>query len=133
MPGRNVKKRPAPAGTKQMQSLSKKLKLVPSEREALAKLVADVRASWPDARFKLFGSKVTGTADEESDLDILILLPGEVTTGTRQRIIHMVFDVNLALGTNISPLILSEQEWNRGLVTALPIHSYVEEEGVPYE
>jgi hypothetical protein len=45
----------------------------------------------------------------------------------------MVFDVNLALGTNISPLILSEQEWNRGLVTALPIHSYVEEEGVPYE
>jgi predicted nucleotidyltransferase len=133
MPERNARRRAASSRAKQMESLSKKLKLAPSERDALSKLVTEVRASWPDAKFKLFGSKVTGTADEESDLDILILLPGDVTRETRQRIIHMVFDINLALGTNISPLILSEQEWNRGLVTALPIHYYIEEEGVPYE
>lgn len=128
-----MRKRAMPSGTKQIESLSKKIKLTPSERDALAKLVTDARASWPDVKFKLFGSKVTGTADEESDLDVLILLPGEVTAEIRQLIIHMVFDINLALGTNISPLILSKQEWERGLVTALPIHSYIEEEGVPYE
>ncbi len=128
-----MKRRATPSGTKQIESLSKKVKLMRSEKDALSKLVTDVRASWPDAKFKLFGSKVTGTADEESDLDVLILLPGEVTGEMRQRIIHMVFDINLALGTNISPLILSKQEWDRGLVTALPIHSYIEEEGVPYE
>ncbi len=129
MPERRVRRRATSSGTKLIESLSKKFKLASSERDALSKLVRDVRTSWPDAKFKLFGSKVTGTADEESDLDVLVLLPGKVTAEIRQRIIHLVFDINLAFGTNISPLILSQQEWDRGLVTALPIHSYIEEEG----
>ena len=79
---------------------------------------------------KLFGSKVTGGADEESDLDILILLPCEVTTKIRRLIIHKAFDINLAFETNISPLIMAKKEWASDILSFLPIHTSIEEEGV---
>ena len=101
-----------------------------SEIDALSRLIIDIEKSWPKAKFKLFGSKLRGTADEESDLDILILLPCEVTEKIRQRIIHKVFDINLTLETNISSLIMAEKEWGSATFSLLPIHEYIEEEGV---
>jgi len=115
---------------KRIKSVSEKLKLKESEKAALIKLVTDLRTSWLEAKFKLFGSKVTGTTDEESDLDILILLPCDVTEKIRKQIIHKVFDINLIYETNISPLVMAEKEWERGLVPLLPIHAFIEEEGV---
>ena len=102
-----------------------------SEKDALIKFISDLRASWSGAKFKLFGSKIKGTADEESDLDLLIVLPCDVLEDIRRKIIHKVFDINLAFGTNISVLIVPEKEWNSDIFSLLPIHSFIEEEGVP--
>jgi len=101
-----------------------------SEIDALSRLIIDIRKSWPKARLKLFGSKLRGTADEESDLDILILLPCEVTEKIRRKIIHKVFDINLTFETNISSLIMAEKEWESKTFSLLPIHECIEEEGV---
>jgi predicted nucleotidyltransferase len=102
-----------------------------SEKMALDKLIAEFRASWPQVKAKVFGSKVKGVADEESDFDILILIPEEVTENIRRQIIHKVFDINLIHDTNLSPLIISESEWESRLTSFLPIHAFIEEEGVP--
>ncbi len=118
------------ADTKGIESVAERLKLAENERNALMKLIADLTLPWPEAEFKLFGSKVTGGADEESDLDILILLPCEVTTEIRRLIIHKAFDINLAFETNISPLIMAKKEWASDILSFLPIHSFIEEEGV---
>lgn len=67
--------------------------------------------------------------DEESDLDLLILLPCEVTEKIRREIIHKILDINLQFDSNISPLILAEKEWNDSVISSLPIHHFVEEEG----
>ena len=102
-----------------------------SEKMALDKLIAELRASWPRVKAKIFGSKVKSVADEESDLDILILVPEEVTENIRRQIIHKVFDINLIYETNLSPLIISKGEWENRLTSLLPIHAFIEEEGVP--
>jgi len=101
-----------------------------SEIEAIDRLVTKLRSLWPDAKIRLFGSKVTGKFDEESDIDILILLPCKVTRKIEDQIIYMVFYINLEFGTNISPLIFSEEEWNDSPISALPIHYFVEKEGI---
>jgi len=115
---------------KNFRSLIKKGRLSKNEERALIKLIAELRASWPGAKVKIFGSKVKGKADEQSDIDILILLSGHVSENIRRRIIHKIFDLNLSLETNISPLILSEREWQTGFIPLLPIHYYIEKEGI---
>ena len=104
--------------------------LTSSELEAIERLIIELRSRWPDSKFKLFGSKVTGKFDEESDIDILILLPGKVTRKIEDQIIDTVFYINLQFGTNISPLIFSEEEWNDSPISVLPIHYFVEKEGI---
>lgn len=102
-----------------------------SERQALDKLIAELKTLWPGVKVKVFGSKVKGTADDESDLDILILLPSEVLEDIRRQVIYKVFDINLTYETNLSPLIMSENEWEHRPISLLPIHAFIEEEGVP--
>jgi len=108
----------------------KTLDLTQAEKQALNEVIAFLKTDWPLARLVLFGSKVGGTADEESDLDLLVVLPYSVTEEIRRRIIHKVFEVNLTYTSNISVLIVSEEEWKRGPVSVLPIHVFIEEEGI---
>ena len=104
--------------------------LTPNELKALDTLVAKVNKMWRGAKFKLFGSKVTGRFDEESDIDVLVLLPCKVTREIENRIVDMVFYINLQFGTNISALIFSDEEWNNSPVSVLPIHYFIEKEGI---
>lgn len=113
-----------------IKSLVKKGFLTEKEQQALIRLISELKASWPRIKIKLFGSKVKGNADKESDLDVLILLPNDLSNNIRRRIIHKIFDLNLLFETNLSPLILSEKEWRSGFIPLLPIHHYIEEEGV---
>lgn len=113
-----------------MNTTIDKLNLTQAERLAINELMRDVEAKWPSAQFKLFGSKATGTSDMESDMDILIELPCPVTKEIRRQIVHKVFDINLVHATNISALIVSEEEWQETPLSLLPIHAAVEEEGI---
>lgn len=104
--------------------------LSPAERSALDELIGEVKKLWPKTKFKLFGLRVAGSADAESDIDILIQLPFPVTEEIRQQIIHKSFDINLSYESNISVLIVSQQEWNDGLLSVLAIHAAAETEGI---
>lgn len=108
----------------------KALNLTEAEELALDEIIIALKRDWPSVKFKLFGSKVTGTFDAESDLDILIMLPCPATSEIRRQIIHRVFDINLKYGTNISAFIVSESEWQKAPLSLLPIHAVIEEEGV---
>lgn len=108
----------------------KAVNLTETEKLALDVFITALRNDWPSVKFKLFGSKVTGTFDAESDLDVLIMLPCPATSEIRRQIIHKVFDINLKYGTNISAFIVSENEWQKAPLSLLPIHAVIEEEGV---
>lgn len=108
----------------------KTLYLTEAEKFALGEVIAALRVDWPSVKFKLFGSKASGTFDEESDLDLLIMLPCSVSSEIRRQIVHKISDINFAYETNISALIVSEEEWQSAPLSLLPIHAFVEEEGV---
>ena len=81
-------------------------------------------------RLVLFGSLARGESDEESDVDLLIVLAEPPTHQVRDRITSLILDINLEYGTNLSELIVDRQTWDGGLPAALPIHKEIEEEGI---
>lgn len=104
--------------------------LTGAEGLALADLSKSLKAQWPGVKFKLFGSKVKGGGDPESDIDLLVLLPCEVTEEIRKDIIHRIFEINLSYESSISAVILSEEEWTNSILRHLPFHASVEREGI---
>jgi len=124
------KKRGSNPELQMIESLGLKLNLTKSEIDALIQVVAKIRSTRLQTKFRLFGSKASGTSDSESDLDLLIVLPGKITESIRKDIIHLIFDINLDYNTNISAMIVSEAEWESPPYSMLPIYSYIQEEGV---
>lgn len=101
-----------------------------NEQRALDELAKHLRAILPVTRIILYGSKVTGGFDEESDVDLLILISAEVTNEIRRQVIDQTFDINLNYDVNLSSLVVEDREWNEGMVSVLPFHDEVEEAGV---
>ncbi len=53
----------------------------------------------------LYGSVVRGEADDESDIDLLILTSERLNRFSRHEITDIAFDINLKYGTNFSSFI----------------------------
>lgn len=79
----------------------------------------------------LYGSVVREEADEESDLDLLVLTTEPLTRTARHGITDAVFEVNLHHGTNLSTLVIDRSAWETGPVSVLPIRDEILKEGIP--
>ena len=99
-------------------------------REALQAACKWITAEFRVDRLVLFGSVVRGESDEESDVDLLIVLTDRPTRQMRDRITSLILDVNLEYDTNLSELIVDRQTWDSGPPSAMPIHEEIEEEGI---
>ena len=113
-------------GVKTMRDLLLPAPLRNALQEARERLAAEFRLD----RLVLFGSVIQGTDDEESDADLLVVLAIRPTHHERDRITSLILDINLGHGTNLSELIVDQDTWDVGLVSALPIHAKIEEEGI---
>lgn len=78
----------------------------------------------------LFGSVARGEADEESDIDLLILTSRPYERPERHKITDLIFEVNLQNDTNFSSLVIDRNDWERGTVSVLPIHEEIIREGI---
>lgn len=82
----------------------------------------------PRAEIILFGSRARGDAREDSDWDVLILVPYDVNFKAEQTFRHRLFDVELKLGQVISTFVYSKQDWeSRHRIT--PFYQSIELEG----
>ena len=106
------------------------LKLAESLRNALQAALERITAGFGVNRLMLFGSVVRGELDEESDVDLLVVLTERPTHQVRDRITSLILDINLQYGTNLSEVIVDRQTWDEGLPSVLPIHEEIEEEGI---
>ena len=66
----------------------------------------------PLAKVYLYGSRIRGTANQDSDWDVLILLTREITAEIEEEITSPLYDLELDTGEVISPMIYNEKEWN---------------------
>ncbi len=106
------------------------LQLAPNDRLAIEAAVQLLYQQFPVEQIILYGSKVTGKATEESDIDLLVLTQGLLTWQERNAITDALFDVELAYDVVLSTLIVPYAEWMSGNYTLLPIHQEIEREGV---
>lgn len=82
--------------------------------EMISKAMKDTA---PDAVTILYGSEARGTAREDSDFDILVLLPDDNSRGSfanrKLEIFDRLYEIELALNVIISPLILLKSMWEQ--------------------
>jgi predicted nucleotidyltransferase len=85
----------------------------PGTLAAVRAFMAAVVSHYPTPKAILFGSRARGTAHDESDADVAVLLKG--TKGhfiqTKMALNDMAYDVLLSTGIRIQPLPVWEDEW----------------------
>lgn len=97
---------------------------------ALAELKERLTTAFPVLRLAPYGSVARRDIDGESDVDVLVLTQRALSRSELDEVIHIVFKINLGLGTNLSTLVIDEHSWEEGPVSALPIHDEIEEQGI---
>ena len=100
------------------------------EQKAIEEAVRILRQKFQATQIILFGSKVDGSYNKESDIDLLITLPKSVDTNLRHIISDLLFEINIKYAANLSGIVLSNDEWNKGLFSLLPFHEKIESEGI---
>ena len=81
-----------------------------------------------DAR--LFGSRARGEGHEHSDLDVALIVAAG-GRAHRHAIYDLAFDVGLAHGVELAPLVLEEARWRELRARERRIAAVIETEGVP--
>jgi predicted nucleotidyltransferase len=85
-------------------------------RPHIIKDIAKVmKSNFPQAETYLYGSEARGEAHEDSDIDLLILVPNELDDAQfrklKAEIQDKIFDIEFDHIANISPLILQHKKW----------------------
>ncbi len=90
--------------------------LTETEQRALTDFITHLQAMYPSdiLDVRLFGSKVRGNADAESDIDLLIIVAGEEMP-LRRTVARLGSKIDLKYGVVLSELIMSQMrfEWHR--------------------
>ncbi len=90
-----------------------------------------VLAVEPDAELILFGSRARGTAYEDSDWDIIVLVSGKVTEERKRVIRYALYDAEFELGEALVSIIKSKSLWRDDPLThATALYQNVQEEGI---
>lgn len=108
----------------------RKLNLKENEKEALLELKERLLERFPDGRVIIYGSKARGDSDEESDIDVLIILKDRVNDNLREEIFSMGFKIELKYDVIFGILVESEDFWNSPLGKSMPIHYNIDREGI---
>lgn len=101
-------------------------------RENIVEIISrELKEFAPEAHVILYGSQARGDAREESDFDLLILLPDFTNkkefVERRSEISGRLFELSLNLEADISPLILPFGEWENRVT---PFSINVNREGI---
>ena len=106
------------------------LNLKENERNALLELKEKLLQKFPNVEIILYGSKARGDSDEESDIDLLILLDSEVSRQVREKITEITYDLELKYDVVFGIIVEDRDFWNSPLANAMPLHWNVDKEGI---
>lgn len=108
----------------------KELNLRANERMALKELKKRLKEKFDDVEIILFGSKARGDYDEESDMDLLILINAPINSKIEEEITEITYDIELKYNVVFGKIIENREFWNSRLAKAMPLHWEIDKEGV---
>ncbi len=88
-----------------------------------------VSEKFGEVKVILFGSRAKGDARENSDIDLVVILSGDVDMKAREAIYDMAYDIDLEYDVVLDVSVYSKKEWER-YKNVLPFAVNVEREGV---
>lgn len=106
------------------------VKLKKNEQNALTKIKQRLLIEFNIDEIILFGSVARGEADEESDIDLLIIIRKPFDRPLRYQITKLFFEINLEYETSFSSLVVDKKNWEEGPISILPIHDEILNEGI---
>jgi len=109
-----------------MKTTEKFKYLTNNEKKALKELKKEVLKLYPEAKLILFGSKVRGDFDEESDVDVLVVMP-ELNFDKKEIIWDISNEINWKFDTNISLKVLKKEDLKK---YNLSFYKEVKKEGI---
>lgn len=116
-----------------MKNLNKsKLNLTSQQEQALVELKNKLKNKYEIEKSLIFGSVARHEANQESDLDFLVLTKKSISHKQKHDIYGITTEINLAYGTNISVLVIEKNSWEKGLYSVLAIKEEVERDGVVF-
>lgn len=78
----------------------------------------------------LFGSVARNDYHPESDIDILVLVPGEVDTSLKEEVIDLAYDIELEYGVVFGIVVRSKEFWHSERAVGMPFHQNVQREAL---
>ncbi len=105
--------------------------LTDEERAAVLEFASIIRQRFGAAvqDIILFGSKVRGNSDKESDMDILIVLTN-LSWEIKKTISELAAETNLKYNVVISTIRYDKSRWDSPVIKASPFGRTVREEGI---
>jgi predicted nucleotidyltransferase len=85
----------------------------------------------PEAELMLFGSVARGDDGDDSDIDVLVLLPGQVDHALEERVFDAAYDVELKHGVVFGVVVYEKAFWDSDLAAGMFLHRNIEREGLP--
>jgi predicted nucleotidyltransferase len=99
------------------------------DKNYILKLIKDsVAVNAPGATLILYGSYARGDYNEDSDIDLLILIDKDkITHADEDKITFPLFDIGFKTSTLISPMVYTKEAWAKHRIT--PFFENVNNEG----
>ena len=97
--------------------------------EILHLIKKSVKELEPNSEIILYGSRARGDEREDSDWDVLILVPYSSDLKEEQKFRHKLFDLELQFGQAISTLVKSKKEWESKFQMT-PLYQNIRQEGI---
>jgi predicted nucleotidyltransferase len=101
-----------------------------NEKKAVEALKRRLRERFDVRDMLLFGSKVRGQADPDSDVDIMIELARR-SPEIESEIDDITFEVNLGNDSFITTIVFGQDELEQGPMKESPIYKTIRKEGIP--
>jgi predicted nucleotidyltransferase len=104
------------------------MELNTEEREALSQVTRTLRDRFGATEIILYGSAARGQLDEESDIDLLVVLP-RIDWEIQKEIIGVCFEAELQCGRIISTVCYSTEEMEHSPLRSSPLVLTARREG----
>ena len=103
--------------------------LTTNEKKALTDFRDALVADFGALDVRLFGSRARGEGDEESDLDVFIVIP-QIDWELEKKIYGLSFDISLEHAVLISPILYSKKDIENPSIIISPLYKTVQREGM---